>query len=196
MSDERPRDLHMMKTPETRFSQLNNPLRTALLVLLAAAALLIQGCGYHRQDSSAQLPEWIRSVYVAPFENRSIELKFGAWITEDLRQEFLRDSKLTLTSKDDADVILTGTVESVYTTGLAYTRYDVAVERRVTGTVSVVLKDAKTGDVIWKTGDIERQEAFFVDKELMMTEGLKEAALKKMSRNLAEIIHHRITGVY
>ncbi len=166
------------------------------LLLIALTSALVAGCGYHRQDSSAQLPEWIRSVYIAPFENKSIELKFGAWITEDLRQEFLRDSKLVLASKDDADVILTGTVESVYTTGLAYTRYDVAVERRVTGTISVVLKDAKTGEVIWKTGEIQRQEAFFVDKELMMTEGLKEAALKKMSRNLAEIIHHRITEVY
>ncbi len=166
------------------------------LWMLMGIILLFSGCGYHRQDSSAQLPSWVRTIYIQPFENRSIELKFAPWITEDLRKEFLRDSRLTLAPKEEADVILTGRIESVYTSGLSYTRHDRAVERRVTASISAVLKDAKTGQIIWKTADIRRQEAFYVDNTLMRTEGLKEAALQKASRNIAEIIHHRITGAF
>ncbi len=166
------------------------------ILLLIAIIGLLAGCGYHRQETEVQLPSWIRTIYIAPWKNNSTELRLGQWLTDDLREEFLRDSGLSLVPRDQADVILEGKIESAYTTGLSYVRYDVSVERRIGVECSVRLLDAKTGKELWKSPPIYREEGFYVGKTLMMTEGYKENALKKISQDLAEIIHHRIAGVY
>jgi len=159
-------------------------------------AVLVVSCGYHRAETAADLPDWIRSIYVEPWENNSSETEVSVWITDALREEFLRDSGLVLTSKEDADVILTGRVESVHVTGVAYISYDVAVEERVSANLSVRLYERKTGAEIWKSADIHREENFYVARKMMITESLKDEALQKLSRNVAEIIHHRVTGIY
>lgn len=123
-------------------------------------------------------------------------MKLGQWITQELREEFLRDSGLQLSDKDEADVILSGKVVSAFTTGLSYVRYDVAVERRISVEVEVRLVDAKSGKEIWKSPPIFREEGFYVGKSVTQTEDLKNEALKKISRDIAQIIHHRIAGVY
>ncbi len=166
------------------------------LSIILFLCLACSSCGYHRQESAFQLPSWIRTIYIAPVENNSNELKLGSWITDELREEFLRDSGLTLTSKEKADVILEGLVVSAYTTGLSYIRYDVAVERRIGVECSVKLIDAKTGKQIWKSAEIYREEGFYVAKDVMTTEDHKNLALQKISRDIADIAHHRITGVF
>ncbi|MEF3168473.1 MAG: hypothetical protein K6360_03930 [Deltaproteobacteria bacterium] len=157
----------------------------------------LSGCGYHlQQGANPAIPSWIKTVYVAPWENRTNELLLGVWITDELRQEFLRSGPLTLASPEEADVILEGEVASVATSGLSYVRYDLTIERRISAVCSVRLVDRKTGDVLWETADISRHEDFLVGRELMETEGLKDEALRKLSRTVAEIIHHRIAGLF
>ena len=170
------------------------PLCSVLFCLIPS--LFLVSCGYHRAETAADLPDWIRSIYVEPWENNSSETEVSVWITDALREEFLRDSGLVLTSKDDADVILTGRVESVYVTGVAYISYDRAVEERVSADLSVRLYERKTGAEIWKSANIHREENFYVARKMMITESLKDEALQKLSRNVAEIIHHRVTGIY
>jgi len=180
------------------FSELycNRPQKLWYALLLPLLTVLCISCGYHRMETSADLPDWIHTIYVEPWENNTTETQMSVWITEALREEFLRDSGLVLTSRDDADIILTGNVESVNVSGIAYISYDRAVEERVSADLSVKLYDRKTGEEIWQLTDIHREENYYVAKELMITESLKNDALKKLSRNVAEIIHHRVTGVY
>lgn len=156
----------------------------------------LSGCGYHCAERIESLPSWIKTVYVAPFANRGSELLIGVWITEELRHEFLRGRGLKLVPKDEADVILEGEIVSTSTSGLSYIRYDQAVERRITADCSVNLVHREGGKVIWQTSNIMREESFLVGKDIMQTEGLKDEALQKISRDVAEIIYHRITGVF
>ena len=156
----------------------------------------LSGCGYHCAERIESLPPWIKTVYVAPWANRSNELLLGVWITEELRHEFLRGRGLKLVTKDEADVILEGEIVSTGTHGLSYIRYDQAVERRITAECSVNLVRREGGKVIWQTCNIVREESFLVEEDIMHTEGLKDEALRKLSRNVAEIVYHRITGVF
>ncbi len=166
------------------------------LFLLAVLFVSCASCGYHRQETAVQLPEWIRTIYIAPIKNNSNELRLGTWITDELREEFLRDSGLKLVPREEADVILEGRVLSAYTSGLSYVRYDVAVERRIGVECSIRLVDAKTGKEIWQSPPVYREEGFYVAKDVMTTEDHKDTALKKISQDVAEIIHHRVTGVF
>ena len=166
------------------------------LVAVLAIPFLIAACGYHLAKRSPVIPEWMKNVYVEPFENNSNDLLLGQWITQAIRDEFLRGSSFNLTSKDKADIIIRGKVEEVQSEGLSYVRYDRTVERSVTVKVSFDLVDASSGQSIWGGGEIEREEAFFVGNSAIKTQGYKEEALRKLSLDLAEILYHRLVGVY
>jgi len=163
------------------------------LIFTVLIGLSFNSCGYHRQETEFCLPSWIKNIYIAPWKNNSTELKLGQWITDELRQEFLRDSGIILSPKEEADVILYGTVLNAYTTGLSYVRYDQAVERRISVECKVRLVDAKTGKEIWEIPPIYREEGFYVGKDIMATEDLKNLALRKISQDIAQIIHHKVT---
>ncbi len=173
--------------------------RRSLLSDLSALCILwisLSGCGYHCAERVESLPPWIKTVYVEPWSNCSNELLLGVWITEELRHEFLRGRGLKLVSRDEADVILKGEIVSTITGGVSYIRYDQAVERRIVAEYSVHLVYRESGQVIWQTSNIAREEEFLVGKDIMQTEALKNKALQKLSRDVAEIIYHRITGVF
>ncbi len=163
---------------------------------LGLILLLLGGCGYHLENRAAPLPSWISSIYVEPLTNRSNELDLGAMITRELRNEILNGSTLRLAPRPGADVILQGQVVEVDTSGLSYKRYDQAVERRIAVRCHVTIKDARTGNEIWSTSDIVREEGFFVGRDVMETESNKHRALEKIATDIAEIVYHRITGVF
>jgi len=166
------------------------------LLFVVASILLLAGCGYHRAERGAALPDWIRTIYVAPLANQSNELLLGSWITDDLRREFLRGSGLRLVREEEADVLLEGKVVGISTGGLSYLRYDQAVERRIAVECEVRLKNRNTGETLWESGIILREEGFLVGRDIMATEGLKQDALRKISLDVADLVYHRVTQVF
>ncbi|MGQ9498893.1 MAG: LPS assembly lipoprotein LptE [Dissulfurimicrobium sp.] len=167
-----------------------------LAFICLLSVIFLSACGYHRMGRSEAIPSWIKTIYIAPFSNRSSELLLGTWITDALRREFLRGGGLALASKEDADVILDGDVERVDTAGLSYITYSQTVERQISVDCAIRIVDRKTGQILWQTTNLRREEGFLVGQEMMQTEGFKEEALKKLSRYMAELIYHRITEVF
>lgn len=157
---------------------------------------VLAGCGYKFAERSESLPSWIQTVYVAPFENRSNEFRLASWITEDLRREFLRGGALRLVEKDDADVIIEGEVRKVEVSGLSFLAYDKAVERRINVECAVRMKDRRSGRILWQTANLVRDEGFLTGRDNMESEALKSDASRRLSRYMAELIYHRVTGVF
>ncbi len=176
--------------------KLRGFMRFCLAVLCLALPVLFSACGYHRVERSAAIPSWIKTIYIAPFSNRSSELLLGVWITDDLRREFLRGGALALAPRDQADVILEGDVIRVETAGLSFLTYNQATERRISAECALKIIDRKTGQVLWQTNNLNRDEGFLVGQDLVQTEGFKEGALKQLSRYMAQTIYHRITDVF
>lgn len=165
----------------------------AFIGLLAS---LLSGCGYRFAERSDTLPSWIQTVYVAPFANRSNEFQLASWITEDLRREFLRGGALRLAERDAADVIIEGEVRRVDVSGISFLSYDKAVERRINVECSVRMKDRQTDRILWQTANLVRDEGFLAGRDNMESDALKADASRKLSRYLAEIIYHRVTGIF
>lgn len=167
------------------------------LAVFCLISVVLSACGYHRIGRSEAIPSWIKTIYIAPFSNHSNELLLGTWITDALRREFLRGGGgIALASKENADVILEGDIVRVDTTGLSYLTYSQTVERRISVDCALRIIDRKTGQVLWQTTNLQRDEGFLVGQEMMQTEGFKEEALKQLSRYMAELIYHRITEVF
>ena len=170
--------------------------KLAGLCVSLVVTLLLSGCGYHLARRGPALPDSIQTVHVAPWSNRSNEFLLGSWITDELRQTFLRESGLKIASREEADVILEGEILQVTTSGLSYITYDRAVERRITAECAVRMIDQKTGELLWETNNIVRWESFLVGSDVVATEGLKNEALRKLSQDVADLVYHRVTGVY
>ncbi len=170
--------------------------RSPLLLLLLIAMLLLSGCGYHWGYQVLGLPADIHTIYIAPFKNPTNELKLGAQITSRLRQEFLRTGGLKLAPKDKADCFLEGRVISVRSTGVAYVRYNVSVERQISARFSARLVDRRTGRVLWQSRGLSRSENFPVGTNVMETQSYKDQALDKISAYIADVIHHQVTGMF
>ncbi len=108
----------------------------------------------------------------------------------------MRSRLLRLAPRETADIILEGEILESGTGGLSYIRSDVAVERRINVVCAIRLKNRKTGDILWESSNITREEGFLTGQELMETTVRKENAMRKISRYMAEEIYHRITDVF
>lgn len=166
------------------------------LAIVGLSAGLMSGCGYRFAERSEALPSWIQTVYVAPFTNKSNEFQLSSWITEDLRREFLRGGALRLAERDEADVIIEGEVRKVEVSGLSFLAYDKAVERRINVECMVRMKDRQTGRILWQTANLVRDEGFLTGRDNMESDALKSDASRKLSRYMAELIYHRVTGIF
>jgi len=164
--------------------------------LLWPLFFVLCACGYHVGIAPTGLPPYVKTIYIGVFKNPTNELKLGAQITEKLREEFIKKGGLKLAPKDKADVILEGKILSVSSTGVAYVRYNVSVEREITARFSAKLIDTHTGKVLMTFNNLSRSENFLVGTNVMATQTYKSEALDKISQYIAEVIHHKIVDSF
>lgn len=111
--------------------------------LLAALALLAGCVGLQRGDV---YPDDRDRVWVSYFYNETFYRDVEFQLTERVVQEILSRPGLQLSSKDEAEVHLTGRVLSVGQSVLSEARSQVPTSSTTTVTVEVVLADARTGE--------------------------------------------------
>ncbi len=155
--------------------------------ILWLVSLFVLGCGYHFAGTGSNLPPWIKTVYVATWEDRSQEAGFGALIATEIRNQFERGGKLKLAPEDKADVILTGEIVSLEQRGLSYQSYAQGVENRLILRARAKLTSRQDGKIIWENRSLYREETYTTGSQAD-----KERILEKMAYDLAEMIYHQI----
>jgi hypothetical protein len=121
---------------------------------VALAAALAAGCvALQRGDL---YPADRDEVFVAYFDNETFYRDLQFQLSERIVDEILSSPGLRLTSKDDAEVVLTGTLLEVRQRVLAEDAAQEPELTRVTLTVDVRLTDRRTGDVI-KSSQLEAE---------------------------------------
>ena len=158
------------------------------ILLSAAVFLFISGCGY---TTSSLLPASYKTIYVAPFKNnisytteRTRNIYFPLIEVDAHRaivDRFLFDGNLRIAKEHNADLILKGELTKYERIGLRFNADDErdVEEYRAQVTVSLVLIDAKTQEVVWEepsfvgeatyftTGSQARSEKTAVDEALL-----------------------------
>lgn len=170
-----------------------------MLLPILFLLLFVISCGYqvglnNGQNTLAALK--IEKIYIKPLKNRTSEMNLGVILTEELRNEFLKNGGIVVSSIDEADYILEGEIKSFEISGISFVRYDQAVERRLNAKFSMKLINKKTAEVLFKDENMQREESFFVGREIMETEGLKDDALRRLSLYIAQHTYHKATGRY
>ncbi len=172
-----------------RFPRQNSGLLHTLLALTLLASLLT-GCGYKFRGQSSALPPHIKTVAIPIFENHTSELGLENVLTQKVIAEFNRRQMLKVKTVDHADAVLSGVIFAIHYSPVSYGADERATERRVQLTVNVSMKDVSTGKMLWSRQGLTYLESYAVAaKDPVLTDYNKQAALAKISDNLAEKIH-------
>ena len=109
--------------------------------------------------------------------------------TNAIRYEFIRQKRNA--GKEAADGFLSGEIKSLSYRTITHKRSDSSIERRVTVTVALELKD-REGNVLWFEV-VSGREAYDVMDDKLSTEQNRKQAISELSERLAENAYHRLT---
>lgn len=152
----------------------------ALLVLVAC----LPGCvelhkgGIYRPD--------LDRVFVAYFYNDTFYRDLEFQLSEQVIQEIYSSPGLHLSSKEDAKVVLTGTLLDVQQRVLAENASQQPLMTGVTLTVEVKVADSRTGEIL-KTGRLS-QRGEFVTSEGETLSTAETEAIEYLARDIVRLL--------
>ena len=163
----------------------------ASLACLAAASLVLAGCGYQfrvegagptiggAQPSAAQEPP--PRLIVQTLVNRSFEPNLETRYTNYLRVEFTSGSGAQVVPDSEAaDLVLTGEILSVSAPTLSFSQTR-TLETRAEVVVKVQIEETRRNKVVW-TQLARGASEFYVTSDLQFNRALQNRALEQAGR--------------
>jgi outer membrane lipopolysaccharide assembly protein LptE/RlpB len=184
--------------PFVRYPFLSYVMRLSSRVSrLASAALLLTfltGCGYHLAGGNGTLPSSMRTIAIPTVANRSFEPSIEGIVTHEIREAFIRNSRLrVMQSTDESDLALKGTILSFELIPISFDRErNIALEYRIKLDLEFQLEDTTDGKVLWTDPMQEGTAEFSVTVDTTSTRVAEDRAIREASRNLAENMVHRV----
>lgn len=153
---------------------------------------VLTGCGIYSFSPKTTLDPDIKTVNVHIIENQApyVNPQLLPNLTDRLKQKVTRQTKLTQTNRDDADLDIRGTIRdySVTTTGVSSQNGQSQTSiNRLTVAVHVVINNQLKNDS--KEYDVSRSFDFPANQSLNQAEA---QLLDEMVRNLSDEIFNRI----
>lgn len=130
----------------------------ALLGVVGGFAL--PGCGYSLAGRGSFLPDYIRTIGIPAFVNRTTLFGVETQLTEKIRSEFIGRGKYRIVPEtQNVDAVLTGEVTGVSIVPLTVNPQQLASRYTITLSARVELRDSRENKVLWENpGLVFRQE--------------------------------------
>ena len=162
----------------------------SILAVMGSLAVL-SGCSY-RFSGTGDMPSGMTRIYVSMIQNYTSEIGIENYLTDDLINEFIMRRKEVLSRQEDAEGILSGNIEYLRDTPVAHSSQTKTTQSRVFLGVRLKLVDSK-GKTVWAVNGINSNQAYRVTDDKTLTEQHKEAAIRVLTKRLAEKIYNRLT---
>ncbi|NLH73770.1 MAG: LptE family protein [Verrucomicrobia bacterium] len=116
-------------------------------VLGACAILFVTACAGYRLGPPSGLAAREKTVYVAPFVNKTLEPRLSEAVTQALRKRLSQEGTFRLVTRGAADIVVSGTLTKYDRQAVAYEYGDVITARdfEAFATAHVVAKPATGG---------------------------------------------------
>ena len=160
-----------------------------VLLLIITFFTITLGCGYHIMGRGGEFPGGITSLAIGPLENTTKEVNLSAIFVSALRREFINRRDVEIVTEKKADASLQGTITSITTHSIAYDREARAREYRVTIIMDLRLVRRGNGEIIWRGDGIRGFEEYLASTDVIIEEGRKNAAIRKIAYDLADKIY-------
>ncbi len=159
--------------------------------LLLIICFLASACGY-KFSGGGEPPGGIKSINIVTFKNRTSEVGVENTFTSELVNQFITNSDVMVTSRAAADAVMEGSIVAIRSDTISRKGPQTSLESRVYMTVDLKLT-AKDGKVLWFSKGIAEKEEYGVADDKTTTESNKSAAIKELSKKLAERVYNRLT---
>jgi Lipopolysaccharide-assembly len=131
-----------------------------LCVLCVVCGWLSSACGYALAGRGSFLPDYIQTIGVPSFANRTNIFNLETLLTQKVRSEFIGRGKYKILPDDSGvDAVLTGEVTSATLVPVSFTVNQLASRYALTVAARVELRDTRENKTLWENpGLIFRQE--------------------------------------
>jgi hypothetical protein len=136
-------------------------LRLPLCVLCLLCVLCAStGCGYALAGRGSFLPDYIRTIGVPTFTNRTTVFNLETMLTQKVRAEFIGRGKYKILPENTGvDALLTGEVTAVNIQPASFNPQQLASRYAITMTAKIELRDIRENKVLWENPSVMfRQE--------------------------------------
>ncbi len=168
----------------------NSQLRTCCGIFLIFWVVLLQGCGYQLVGKETHVPPGLASVAIPTFVNQTFEPGIEVPFTQGFLREFIRDRRVKVLGRAEADSVLEGVVKTFQIYSVAYDQSGLATEYQTTIVVDLTLKK-RTGEILWKEIDLSESRWFRTSSAVLISESRRTAAIEDIGRVIAERVRNR-----
>jgi hypothetical protein len=158
--------------------------KTPRLLILCSLLVLLGGCGYyfpHVYDG----PE--KAVYMPNWKNRTDKLGLDNVMYQSLSIWFQKSDAIRITKdRANADLILAGEIVSIDLPSIGWNDDARSTDVKITLVVRYVLKDLKTGKILWEVPNDVLIEDY---NTLNQNAGNEEEALAQIVDDISEKIY-------
>ena len=171
------------------------PRRCLALFALVASVAAAPGCGYKLAGTGTFLPKNIKTIAVAPFENRTGRPEIEVRVTENVARELSRHGGFKIvTDKAVANGYLEGAVTDFHTTPVQFNASGRATRLETTVVLRASLRDLATGEILWSQSnllfrdqyDVQQQEVNYFDLETLALDTLAHGAAQTLVNSITE----------
>ncbi len=168
--------------------------RTRAGAAVLALAACASGCGYKLAGTTSFLPKNIKTIAVAPFENRTGRPEIEVRTTEAVARELSRHGGYKIvTDKSAADAYLEGAVTDFHTTPVQFNSDGRATRLETSVMLRASLRDLATGEILWSQSSLLFRNQYDVQQEEANYFDLETTALDALARGAAQTLVNSIT---
>jgi hypothetical protein len=157
-----------------------------LLLRSALPLLLLSSCGPY--STTSQIAPYLKTVYVPTFQNKTSEFSLPQLLTDGINETLLSQGNLKISSTEEADAVLRGTILAYKVEALAYESGGSVTSRRVRILVDVEFVDQIKNKVLWKDERMERWGTF------ESSEAERDGAVRAIEKLATDIVTQALQG--
>ena len=170
--------------------------RRLWLIALALIPLAGTRCGYKFIDYSESIPG-LGSVAVQTFKNDSYEPGVEFVVADALRREFLRRGAVVLVDDAiDADLVVSGVVESIVTRARSFSSISLALEWEVVLQLAVYAERSDGTRTRLDEDATLATERYLASADIEATRKNRNEAIRTMALGLAAHVHDMLYELY
>jgi outer membrane lipopolysaccharide assembly protein LptE/RlpB len=164
---------------------------TGIVTVTFLCLFLLMGCGYQMVGKETHVPPGLNSIAIPTFKNLTFEPGIEIPFTQAFLKEFIRDRRVNVVNRAEADSILEGVVQSFNMVSISYDPSGLVVEYQINVVLDLVLKD-RTGKVLWEEKGVSETTWFRASSSsILINEANKQAAIQEAGRLVAERLRNR-----
>jgi hypothetical protein len=155
-------------------------------------AIFFTGCSkYYYNPAPQVLPQYISKIAIRPFANQTQQYGLEDKLTLAVQNEFNRDGRYQITTEDQADGVLIGTITRYILEPLSYDQNHVPTQYKLWILVDVTFYDKVKNISLWKEANMSGELRYYVASSGMMGAMTEEEARQTIWDQLSRDIRTR-----